>query len=178
MERLDLYRRGVDAAIVRLDRALGPAARERRHFARLKEHYSACLAGRDDRELGGTFFNSVTRRLFETLGVDAAIEFVDSDFAREPPPLALAYERHACDGAIAGLIAKLLRRAPLSPPWADLEGDAREVALRIESAFGRWPGGILAADVVPAPFYRGKGAYLVGRPPRRASSWRRASGAW
>ena len=40
---------------------------------------------RSDRELAETFFNSITRRVFTTVGVDQRIEYVDSDFD-EPPP--------------------------------------------------------------------------------------------
>ncbi len=163
LERLELYRRGVDAAIAGLGRGLGAAARERRRWAGLKDRYAAALAGRSDRELGETFFNSVTRRLFETLGVDEAIEFVGSDFARSPPALELAYERLSNDDGLPDLLARLLRRAQLVAPWQDLDADAARAASRIEAALQGWPGGLLAADIVPAPFYRGKGAYLVGR---------------
>jgi len=163
VERLDLYRHGVDAAIAALERALGPAVRERQRWVGIKERYAASLSGRNDRELGETFFNSVTRRLFETLGVDEALEFVDSDFARSPPPLALAYERITNDQGLPRLAARLLRRVGLQAPWEDLERDAARAAERIEAAVAAWPGGVLAADLVPAPFFRGKGAYLVGR---------------
>jgi isocitrate dehydrogenase kinase/phosphatase len=163
VERLELYARSVDAAIAALERGLGPAARERRCWAGAKERYAAFISGRPDRELGETFFNSVTRRLFETLGVDAALEFVASDFARGAPPLALAYERLSNEGRLTELAARLLRRFELQAPWDDLDRDAALFALRLAAAAAAWPGGVLAADVVPSPFYRGKGAYLVGR---------------
>ena len=40
----------------------------------------------DDWELAETFFNSVTRRVFTTVGIDAEIEFVHSDFVTPPTP--------------------------------------------------------------------------------------------
>lgn len=168
VERLELYRHSVDATLADLERAVGPAAPERRGLAGLKERYASLLVDRSDRELAGTFFNSVTRRLFRTSGVDPSLEFVGSDFDHIPVPSALAYERHARGSATSDLVGRLLRRARLLAPWADLEKDSRAVTERIESAIGRWPGGLLAADVVPAPFYRGKGAYLVGRLCGRA----------
>jgi len=49
-------------------------------WAGTKAVYSGLIAGREDWELAETFFNSVTRRIFTTLGVNPDVEFVDSDF--------------------------------------------------------------------------------------------------
>jgi len=40
---------------------------------------------RPDAELAQTFFNSVTRRVFSTVGVDAAIEYLDPSVPRSSP---------------------------------------------------------------------------------------------
>jgi len=162
-ERLQLYRRAVEQALGELERRLGPDARPGSLTPGHKERYAALVAGRNDRELAETFFNSVTRRLLRIRGVDPALEFVASDVAPVAARSMLAYERHSRAGVTSDLLTRLLVRARVVAPWADLEGDARAVAARIESSVARWPGGALAADMVPAVFYRGKGAYLVGR---------------
>ena len=45
--------------------------------------YSERIDDFPDVELAETFFNSVTRRLFVTVGVDERIEFVDLDIRRD-----------------------------------------------------------------------------------------------
>ncbi len=162
-ERLQLYRSAIDAALDELERRLGFTSLPRPGASGLKERFAGLVAGRNDRELAETFFNSVTRRLLQIRGVDPTLEFVVSDPASGATPPVLAYERHSRAGATSDFLEALLRRARVDAPWAHLKSDARAVAERVEASVGRWPGGALAADVVPALFYRGKGAYLVGR---------------
>ncbi|HET7292972.1 MAG TPA: bifunctional isocitrate dehydrogenase kinase/phosphatase [Vicinamibacteria bacterium] len=165
LERLQLYRRAVDGALDELARQLGRPSREGWEAAGLKERYAALAAGRNDPELAATFFNSVVRRLFQTRGVDPALEFLGSDLDCVPGPRLFGYERYACGGLVTGdFLAGLLRRTPIVAPWAHLESDAEAVARRVALTSCRaWPGGVLAVDVVPAVFYRGKGAYVVAR---------------
>ena len=63
---------------VRLGRVpLEDAVLERTRWAAVKARHQVGLAARPDAELAQTFFNSVTRRVFSTVGVDAAIEYLD-----------------------------------------------------------------------------------------------------
>jgi isocitrate dehydrogenase kinase/phosphatase len=48
-------------------------------WAGMKAVYAVLVSTRPDTELAETFFNSVTRKIFTTVGVDPRIEFVDSD---------------------------------------------------------------------------------------------------
>ena len=49
-----------------------------------KAVYSSLIAQSIRWEIGESFFNSLTRRVFATEGVDQAIEFVDTDFDAPP----------------------------------------------------------------------------------------------
>jgi isocitrate dehydrogenase kinase/phosphatase len=42
------------------------------------------VASRGDVELAESFFNSFTRKIFHTIGVDPAVEFIVTRFARRP----------------------------------------------------------------------------------------------
>ena len=46
--------------------------------------YAELVADRPDYELAQTFFNSVTRRLLTTVGVDPAVEFVEESEVHLP----------------------------------------------------------------------------------------------
>ena len=165
-ERLDLYGVVIDGAEHVVRDTLGARVADRLVWASCKAVYSGLIAGRDDWELAETFFNSVTRRVFATVGVDGNVEFVDSDF--EPPAmdagslLFRAYER-APD--VASVLRIVLEHAGLDAPYEDLERDARLAAERLTAHLGALglPHRIQRAEVIDAPFFRRKGAYLLGR---------------
>src|SRR5262249_14513672 len=96
-ERLELYKKIIDGLIVQIRATLGEQTQNRYVWMRMKKRYSDLIEGRDDFELTETFFNSVTRKIFATVGVDRDIEFVHSDFAPPPlspsPPIYRAYWR-------------------------------------------------------------------------------------
>ena len=72
-------------AIAELEGLLGETLRTRRDtWVALKREFVDLVVNRDDAELAETFFNSITRRIFVTVGVDPQIEFVMT--ALELPP--------------------------------------------------------------------------------------------
>jgi isocitrate dehydrogenase kinase/phosphatase len=165
-ERLDLYMRVVDQAVVEVRHLLGDRVGDKLVWASIKAVYSGMIAGRDDWEIAETFFNSITRRIFTTVGVDPQIEFVDSDFDT-PPTQARhpVYRTYADDVPLAALIAAMLADCRFQVAYADLRCDSQLVADAVESqlqALGA-TGGIERVEVAAAVFYRNKGAYLVGR---------------
>jgi isocitrate dehydrogenase kinase/phosphatase len=158
--RLDLYGASVAEVLERVRRLLGDRVEDRLVWAGMKAVYSSRVGGRADWKLAETFFNSVTRRVFATVGVDPDVEFVDTD-ALEPPAAALRpVHRTYPGGEPAGLVHRILEDRGLAASFPDLEADVRLAAERLQAAA---PGGIEEAEVVEAVFYRRKGAYLVGR---------------
>jgi isocitrate dehydrogenase kinase/phosphatase len=166
-ERLDLYKTILDQLVAEIHNLLDERLLDRLVWASMKAVYSSLIAGDDAWELAETFFNSVTRRIFTTVGVDPRIEFVDTDFASPPTesrqPVYRTYNR----APTAVLIDKILEEYGTENgfPFADRAGDAALVAERIEARL-RQLGALLVVErveMVTAVFYRGKGAFLVGR---------------
>jgi isocitrate dehydrogenase kinase/phosphatase len=159
VERLELYAEIVRHVEDELRRRLGPAVGDRDVWTGMKALYSGLVAQREDREIAETFFNSLTRRIFATAGVDPNIEFIHSD--REGPqgrPLDLL--RPYPVTSTAEVLERAVRDAWPDAAFADLRADARRAAERIDGHLDRPPD---ALEVVEAPFFRRKGAYLVGR---------------
>ena len=75
--RLALYRIHLDGAVADVRDILEDAVLERTLWAAVKARHFEGLAGRADTEVAQTFFNSVTRRIFSTVGADPAIEYLD-----------------------------------------------------------------------------------------------------
>ena len=164
-ERLDLYERAASTTAVKVDELL--TARRHHHvvWAGMKAVYSGVISGRDDWELAETFFNSVTRRIFTTVGVDPSIEFVDTDFDTPPSESERPVYRSYPSMPLDELVSRILADAALGAAFVDLEDDAARAAGKIGAHLTRI-GALRVGDrteVVDAVFYRGKGAYVLGR---------------
>ena len=165
-QRFDVYGQAVSEAIAGLGTLLGDRIENRHIWSLMKAVFSGLIAKRSDWEIAETFFNSVSRRVFTTVGVDENIEFVDSDF--DSPPFEAqrgVYRSYEQPSDIAQLIELVVKDANLGVEFPRLDAEAMEVASRIGEHLRR--SGALRvidrADIVEAVFYRGKAAYLVGR---------------
>lgn len=166
IERLDLYKVVVDALVEEVRGLLGEKTGRDLVWAGAKAVYSGLITGRDDWDLAETFFNSITRRIFHTVGVDPAIEFVDTDFDTPPTrsqrPVARSYGSPVSSAA---LFAAILEDRAFEVPWEDAARDAallaRDLDARLEGL--GWAGSVDRAEIAAPVFYRGDGAYLVGR---------------
>ena len=172
LERLGLRDRCISHAVEELRGVLGAAASDPFLREQMKSEYARDLSDRPDPELAKTFFNSVTRRIFGTIGVNPRAEFVSADVDPQPAlggaPIFRSYPRRS---TLAELVEAVLRDCPFAAPFRDLEGDARLAAAEIDAHL-RANEDLLPIDAIEMLkpiFYRGKGAYLVGRL-RRGSS--------
>jgi isocitrate dehydrogenase kinase/phosphatase len=165
-ERLELYKAHVDAAVADVHDILEDAVMERTVWAAMKSDHAIRTVHRPDAELAATFFNSVTRRVFSTVGVDPAIEYLEpspaSRFDGMDPEI---YQTHAVAGVDPALVRRILLGLTWSVPYAQLERDTVLVAELIDARVRRSLGspGPVMLDVLRSVFYRNKGAYLVGR---------------
>ncbi|MGI8432514.1 MAG: bifunctional isocitrate dehydrogenase kinase/phosphatase, partial [Chthoniobacterales bacterium] len=126
--------------------------------------YSSLIAQSVRFELAESFFNSLTRRVFATEGVDQAIEFVDTDFDFPPNEHKTDLCRIYSDTQLLGLLVKALSDVEgagfAQDCWQDLEAAARAAAERIEATIPT--GESYELEIFRNAFYRGRGAYLVG----------------
>jgi isocitrate dehydrogenase kinase/phosphatase len=165
-ERLELYKAHVEAAVSDVRDILEDAVMERTVWAAMKSDHAQGTAHRTDAELAQTFFNSVSRRVFSTVGVDPAIEYLEhSNPMRSDDGHLKIYQTHVVAAVDPALIRQILRALPWSVPYAQLERDAVLVAELIDARVRRALGspGPVELDLLHSVFYRNKGAYLVGR---------------
>jgi len=160
--RLDLYGEQLTATLDALQPLLGPRLHDREAWTVLRAQYAARIADEPAAELAETYFNSVTRRLFATIGVDPEIEFVRREAAPPvPEEPAGATVFLPCDQGIAALVSQVFARLLGSFAFEDGERDALRVAAAAERGLqGRHLRGV---ELAPAPFFRGQRAFLVGR---------------
>jgi isocitrate dehydrogenase kinase/phosphatase len=165
-DRLRLYRTQVDACEREIRALLGTQVDDRFLWVGLKAVYSGLIAGRDDWDLGETFLNSISRRVFSTVGVDSLIEFVDSDFGQPPrPPRGQPWREYGPSQSVAELVEAVLGDRTWGVPILDPAVDGALAAPRMEEALAvaDLDAASTRAEVLEPIFYRGKGAFLVGR---------------
>src|SRR3972149_4902951 len=129
VERLDLRERVVNQAVADVRAWLGAETLNKSLWAGVKNCYSTLIAGRDDFELAETFFTSVTRRIFTTVGVDPSIEYAAPDFKTRPlnaaRPIYKVYPRKT---TTRDLIKEILADYAFRAPHQGLEEDAARAA--------------------------------------------------
>ena len=141
-------------------------AEARALWIRARRRYVDLVGERMDLELAETFYNSVTRRLFEIVGLDTELEFLWLGPTALPADDGSRGEYRAFpnEGDLEACIREIFEHSPLATHFDDLEGDAARVAGRIGAKLDEiWDGQLDAIDVLRPIFYRNKGAYLVGR---------------
>ncbi|MBX2989978.1 MAG: bifunctional isocitrate dehydrogenase kinase/phosphatase [Bacteroidetes bacterium] len=166
IERLDSYERSLDQVVRKLDTSIGSQARETPLWVDAKPRFAALLARRYDIGRGETYFNSVTRRMLRTVGLNRDVEF----FYLHPKPHApyaveSVYKSYSRSLDTESLIRLILDDCSFGVGFEDLDRDVGLVAQEIDLHL--WP--VIGAensfsiDVVKAIFYRNKEAYIVGR---------------
>ena len=79
VERIELYDRFVNQTIAEVRLRLNESALDRALWARIRDEFAAQIEGVADNEFTKTFFSSITRQLFGTVGIAPEIEFVATD---------------------------------------------------------------------------------------------------
>ncbi len=165
-QRLDLYGTASLETAGAISRLLGDRVEDSAIWAAMKAVYSSLIQDRHYFELAETFFNSVTRKIFTTVGVDPTMEFVDTDFDSPPTEADQPMYRPYADPAnTADLVRSILVDTGFGARFQSLDRDSTRAAAKIGEHLRRI--GALRvvdrAEVVDAVFFRGKAAYVVGR---------------
>jgi isocitrate dehydrogenase kinase/phosphatase len=165
VERIELYDRFVAQTIAELRAALGSEALERARWCEIRGEFAALIAELPDPEFTKTFFSSVSRRLFGTVGVAPDIEFVATDL----DPLAgvrsvdtNSYQNH---GSLPLLFEDLLGDVRFRSPWRDLDKSVAHVAGEVRAYLDAQAErrAIEHVEVIRPVFYQMSRAYIVGR---------------
>ena len=166
VERIELYDRFVNRTIAEQRAALGAAAQDREAWRRIRAEFAARITDLPDPEFTKTFFSSVTRRLFGTVGVAPDIEFVATDL----DPLAavrtsVGTNTYVNHGSLPLLFEDLLGDVRFRSPWRDLDKSIAHVAAEVRSYLdSREQRPVVEKiEVIRPVFYQVSRAYIVGR---------------
>jgi isocitrate dehydrogenase kinase/phosphatase len=165
-ERIDLYDRFVVTTAKALKERLGARASDRRLWVMIKNCFEDEIRDYIDLEFEKTFFSSITRRIFDTVGVDPEVEFVALDLdplSKIRPPQALS--SYELTGPLLRLVEQVLEDYSFESPWQDFNASADYVVAELTRAWEPL-GGVKRAtriDFMRPIFYQNTRAYVVGR---------------
>jgi isocitrate dehydrogenase kinase/phosphatase len=169
LERLELYRHELDPAILDLGSLFGEGVSDVALWTAMKAPFARLAEDRPDVELAETFFNSASRRIFHTVGVDSRAEFVSSEPPAFPLDAAAAFlVSFAGSAGTRVILERALSAVPFAAGWEDLARDAALGAAKLDAALTQaWGTPLFDSLAILQPvFFRSKGAYLIGRARR------------
>ena len=133
VEKLELYRIVIGEVVDEIRALLKDRIHESQVWMGIKAVFSSRIAERHDWELAETFFNSVTRRIFTTVGVDPQIEFVDTDFTTPPTQAGgVEYSVYEDHRSLSELIETILDDYPFAIEYEDRQRDVGLIAARVQ----------------------------------------------
>lgn len=165
VERLELYSRVVNEAVAQIRDLLTDRVEDKLVWASMKAVYSGTISDRSDQELAETFFNSVSRKIFTTVGLDPQIEFVATDIdlpKEEAEQLCHTYPKA---GSLPQTFVQILSGYDLGLPFEDIDTDAQRLAQRVEATLTRDFAIPVVSNIemLRSVFYRGERAFLIGK---------------
>ncbi|HEV8019316.1 MAG TPA: bifunctional isocitrate dehydrogenase kinase/phosphatase [Steroidobacteraceae bacterium] len=166
VQRIELYDRCVKETIAELEVTLGTEAHNRELWQRIREEFALQVAALPDTEFTKTFFSSISRRLFGTVGVAPDIEFVATDL----DPLAdihssVGANTYVNHGSLPLLFEDVLGDVRFRSPWRDLDKSIAHVVAEVQRhlSTGGQRREVERVEVIRAVFYQISRAYVVGR---------------
>jgi isocitrate dehydrogenase kinase/phosphatase len=163
VERIELY----ELRVARCVSAVGALLQERRTdvplMSAIKGAFAAQVARRPDSDFYHTFFNSVTRDLFGTVGVNPEVEFCATTAGRASGSVPIRVYR------VGGSLPAAVREILIDLPFGAAIGDVEAAVHRISAEIGRYfatvrhSGAPESIELIEPVFYRGMQAFAVGR---------------
>jgi isocitrate dehydrogenase kinase/phosphatase len=164
--RLDSYEDTLDQLAVELGWALGERARGQSVWVAAKPRFASMVAERYDIDRAETWFNSVTRKMLKTVGINRELEFFYlHPKALHPPEEAAVYRTYDRRTDTTSMVKSILQDLPFTVGYENIDRDAALAAQEIDLHL--WPivgtEKEFTVDIVKALFYRNTEANVVGR---------------
>jgi len=161
--RIELYDERVTTCVTALAGLLGPRRAEVALWAEMKRAYEMLVARRPDSDFYRTFFNSVSREMFGTVGVNPEVEYCATNVGRASGAVPIRVYRvgGSLPVAVREILADLPFGAALEKPEAAVHRISTQIGRHFEG--GRMGSHPESIELIEPVFYRGMQAFAVGR---------------
>ena len=166
-ERVELYEKSVRRIVISLRKNLGPRVIDRKLWHSTRGYFGERLYNVPDAGFMKTFFNSITRRIFDTVGIDSEIEFVSSAPDEGFNPLeTLTLNRYPYWGSLSKTFKNILDDFAFKVPFKNITADSKTISREIQRYYQghlRQHGEFLRFEFINSAFFQSARAYLIGR---------------
>jgi isocitrate dehydrogenase kinase/phosphatase len=163
IERIELYETCVARCVALLREKLQSARRDLGVWIEIKHAYEVLIARRPDGDFYNTFFNSVTRDLFGTVGVNRQVEFCETSVGRASGAVPIRVYR--VGPLLPSAVREIIADLPFGAAMGDMDAAVHRISGEIGRFFqtGRYSGMPESIELIEPVFYRGMQAFVVGR---------------
>src|ERR1700737_2397119 len=161
--RIELYEQRVARCVAAIASQLRSKRTEVALWIDIKRAYEIIVARRPDRDFYRTFFNSVTRDLFGTVGVNPEVEFCATSVGRASGAVPIRVYR--VGGSLQTAVREILTDLPFGAAIRETDAAVHRISAEIGRYFqtGRASAHPESIELIEPLFYRGMHAFVVGR---------------
>lgn len=167
-ERVNLYEKSVRRVVLLLRRTMDDRVTDHELWNHIRTYFGERLTKVPDAGFIKTFFNSVTRRIFDTIGIDPQLEFVASSLEEDiEMSKSLNLRRYPYWGSVEKIFETILEDFYFRVPYSDVTANATRIAdeilrYKIENSDGK-DDEFLRFEFIDTFFYQSARAYMIGR---------------
>ncbi len=166
VERIDLYENSVARIVTVVKESLADRLYDKSLWALIKEQYSHQIRDYADSEFFKTYFSSVTRRVFSTIGVDPVVEFIALDVTPTEHMHNMVNSKiYRNRGETQFLFDELLVDYAFTTPYRNIEQTIHFISAEVDAycEARKSRNNIQQVEILYPVFYRATRAYIVGR---------------
>jgi len=165
VERIELYDRRVVRCVAGLVGLMGSSIADEATWGQVRQEFATLIGHCVDAEFYKTFFNSLTRKAFNTVGVNTSVEFLAPDLEPTLNGSAPSLLELPAEGPLHAVVDNILEQFPSHSMLTDRPAAARQVAGRVDEFIQRQhpEDPLHTIEMLGPVFYRATRAFCVGR---------------
>ena len=167
VDRVDLYEKSVRRIALALRRTLGPHLTNKIVWREIRHYFADRLNQVPDNDFIKTFFNSTTRRIFGTEGLDPELEFISSGPSDDLHLImSLNIRRYPYWVSLQRIFETILDDFSFRVPYDDVHLNATRISRKIKAYTNEnftKDVEYLRFEFIDSFFYQAARAYLVGK---------------
>ncbi len=167
VHRVDLYEKSVHRIVQTLCKVLGRQVRDKELWHQIRSYFGDRLDRVPDNDFIKTFFNSTTRRIFDTEGSDPQIEFVSTNPTDDLPLiLSLNIRRYPYWLSLQRIFETILDDFSFRVPYDNISNNADRIARATQAHKSKHYAEnveYIRFEFIDSFFYQAARAYLVGK---------------
>lgn len=168
VERVNLYEKSVRRVVTELRRVMSGRYKDHTLWNHIRTYFGDRLRKVPDSGFIRTFFNSVTRRIFNTVGIDPQLEFVTSSLEEDTDMIkSLNLRRYPYWDSVERIFETILEDFYFRVPYSDVTANATRIADGINRFMQSHPDrdedNILRFEFIDTFFFQAARAYMIGR---------------